>query len=201
MIALIMDKEKLKSESALLKDQIRKQQLGLRSVLGHRLIDLYAHKIHAAITSLPEWTACERPGLYASLPKEISTFALISNALGAGKTPLLPAITDKKNRKMEFYPVRDLASLKKGVWGILEPDQGETAQVPDLIILPGVAFSLEGERIGYGGGFYDRYLASHNPVAVRIGLAFSFQIFGKLPHSETDMPVNALCCEKGFAWL
>lgn len=77
-----------------------------------------------------------------------------------------------------------------------------SAPVPDIIVVPGVAFDRQGGRLGQGGGYYDRLLGSPAYAAcLRIGLAYAFQVLDRLPRDDWDVPVHALCTEEGLLWL
>ena len=99
--------------------------------------------------------------------------------------------TDLEKRQLHFYEIRHFGQVKPGVMGILEPSEEEGARrAPDpddatLMIVPGVAFDRQRSRIGYGGGFYDRYLDLH-PHLQTAAVAFDFQILDKVPAGEHD---------------
>lgn len=100
---------------------------------------------------------------------------------------------------MKFYYIDSLKSLTPGAYGILEPEaypQREACKEHALVILPGVAFDRQGNRIGYGKGFYDNYLSTH-PQYHRIGLAFSAQCVDFIPADCHDIRVEAVITEKG----
>ena len=102
---------------------------------------------------------------------------------------------------MEFYPVSSMNSLSEGAFGILEPSAkdvsaSENAAGKSLMLLPGVAFDKAGNRIGYGRGYYDRYLAGC-PGISKIALAFEFQITDRIPAEHTDIKADLIITEKG----
>ena len=92
---------------------------------------------------------------------------------------------------MDFYEIRDFSELQKGAYGILEPtgDRLLLPQKDDLMLVPGAAFDRNGYRIGYGGGYYDRYLRRH-PDMKTIALAYDFQIISRVPAEEFDVPAG-----------
>lgn len=147
------------------------------------------------------WQNSRTPALYFALPKEMPTRLLLESAWITGKTPLLPRILSLKEKRMAFFSCAGYADLERGTMGIMQPVAGMEME-PDLFITPGLAFSITGERLGYGGGFYDSYFTRncHNASA-RVGFCFYWQIVRALPAEEWDCPVNALCSEKGFRWL
>ena len=97
---------------------------------------------------------------------------------------------------MTFYRLEDFSQLKPGYFGIPEPEEGEAAEWEDaLIIMPGVAFDRENHRVGYGGGFYDRFLEKH-PGLTRMALAFGFQILESVPAESTDICPEIIVTEE-----
>lgn len=147
------------------------------------------------------WKQAKQVLLYASYGSEVSTGLLIDAALAAGKEVFLPKVLGDQ---MEFFRITDRAELAPGYQHILEPP-GQTkrflpnASIPTLLTAPGLAFDRSGARIGYGKGFYDRYLGKI-PVADRpylVGLCFSCQLFeildGQKPH---DINMDLIVTER-----
>jgi 5-formyltetrahydrofolate cyclo-ligase len=139
----------------------------------------------------------ERVAAFCSVGTEIDTMPLLEGILKSSKKLYLPK-TDKTKTLIEFHPVHDLKTLKSGPFDILEPPAG-TALPPeeiDLILVPGLAFDNRGHRLGYGQGYYDRFLKLLRPECFTLGVAYSFQIIDKTPDIEHDIPVNAVLTEK-----
>ena len=88
----------------------------------------------------------------------------------------------------------DAERLRRGPMGILEPAEAEIVQPQDVFvwIVPGLAFTRDGRRLGYGGGWYDRFLAAAPKDAVKLGVAYSFQIVDDLPAEPHDIPLTAI---------
>ena len=112
---------------------------------------------------------------------------------------LLPVLTG--NNTMRFYEWKKNNILKINQFGMLEPAFLNEHIVPDIMLLPLLAYDNQNNRLGYGGGFYDRYLErylkTHNSI-LTIGIAFSFQKHHKLPVSNKDVKVNYILTEKGI---
>jgi 5-formyltetrahydrofolate cyclo-ligase len=127
--------------------------------------------------------------LYAAKDNEPATWLIFEHALGSGRRVLFPKIVSH-NPALSLIDVRDREDLRPGAFGILEPTGSE--MVPPahlqrtLICVPGVAFSLSGQRLGRGGGYYDQLLAGAHPKAITAGLAHSFQVLDRLPQSPHD---------------
>ena len=112
---------------------------------------------------------------------------------------LLPIIL--KNNSMKFVNWRFLDPLIVNKFGFLEPEKTGKKIIPDLILVPIVAFDKFKNRLGYGKGFYDRILKKYalkNPNIITIGLAFSFQKYKKIPISKFDVKLNYVLTEKGL---
>ena len=134
---------------------------------------------------------------YYSVNKEVDLLPFIKQALEDGKIIAFPKV---KGQNMDFFEVKSLEELEPGsIVGtsslrrellIKEPPETTPAPKGDLIIVPGVAFSKKGERLGYGGGFYDRFLEHHKVYT--IGVAYDFQIMNSLPTEEHDRKLNEI---------
>lgn len=148
------------------------------------------------------WKKASAVALYMDLPGEAGTAILLNDAWKQGKSVYLPRITNAQRREMEFYACASLGELQGGPYGLREPGGSRLAANADLLIMPGLAFDLEGNRLGYGCGYYDRFLQSHADFApLRIGLCHDCQILNHVPHDPHDAPVQGLCAESGLQWL
>lgn len=106
------------------------------------------------------------------------------------------AVPKVEGKDMLFYRLTDFGQLKPGYFGIPEPEEGEIVSWEDaLMIMPGVAFDRSGHRVGYGGGFYDRFLEKH-PGIKRVAVAFDFQMFPAVPSEPTDISPEIIVTEK-----
>lgn len=132
--------------------------------------------------------------IYASFGSEVDTFPIIRKALGDGKKVALPKVYGKG--KMLFFMIDSLDNLVKGRMGILEPQEKELT-VPEinkknLMVLPGVAFSRDGCRLGYGGGYYDRYIENYGSKLKTVALVHGFCMAGHIPADKFDMKADRL---------
>ena len=141
--------------------------------------------------------------VYSAMAKEIPTQGIIHTALNDGKKVALPKIRTgvKAGAKMYFVFINKDTEYKNGVYGILEPVSNEFIDVKDIndrveMLIPGLCFDIKGRRIGYGGGYYDRYLTKCPKDKFHItALACEYQIFESLPFNENDKPVNLIVTE------
>lgn len=128
---------------------------------------------------------------YVSCKSEPCTHLLIKELLFMGKRIAVP-LCDLNSHTMQAVEIHDFGGLTRGAYGILEPPADNKSLIQkseiQLILVPALAFDREGYRLGYGGGFYDRYLEDFGGRS--IGLAFSECIADSLPHMEHDKPVD-----------
>ena len=139
--------------------------------------------------------------VYCSYRSEVGTYQLMQEAIGAGKEISVP-VTLPLLGQMRAVAITDpLADLVSGFKGIPEPrDTICTSGRVDpkrieVAVIPGVAFDLSGHRLGYGCGYYDKFLALEAPQACRIGLAYSCQVVDILPTEPHDIPMDILVTE------
>jgi 5-formyltetrahydrofolate cyclo-ligase len=138
---------------------------------------------------------------YMSFGSEFDTAALIADALTAGKALCLPRV-ESATRRLVLHQVSDVArDLKEGTWGIREPHaklpRADLAQI-DFVLLPGVAFTPRCERLGYGGGFYDRLIPTFPKRPALVAAAFGVQIRGQVPLDANDQRVDVVVTESHF---
>lgn len=130
--------------------------------------------------------------IYGYLPynQEVRTMPMLKRALQDGKRIAVPKVYGDE---MKFIYLQDLSRVAPGYAGIPEPvEDGPVADDPKaLVLMPGLAFDPEGHRIGYGGGFYDKFLAAE-PEHPTLALCYDFQILPKLETEEFDIPVDTV---------
>ncbi|MCH5320966.1 MAG: 5-formyltetrahydrofolate cyclo-ligase [Eubacterium sp.] len=133
---------------------------------------------------------------YAALDDEINVDKCIENALISGKMVALPACLDSVGN-MKYYFINSLADLKTGFFGLREPDTEICQEVTDfkdsICIVPAIAFDKQGYRLGYGKGYYDRFLQNFSFISV--GLCYNEFVKDSLPIGEYDVPVNYIITE------
>ena len=131
---------------------------------------------------------------YAPLKKEVDLLPLVEEFLFSGKRVIFPKVSGKDILPIEVFSLKELCS---GYCSILEPppNYSRIVRTIDVVFVPGIAFDFSCFRIGYGGGFYDRFLAKHG-VGTKIGICFDFQIVEKIPHDPFDFPMDVVVSEK-----
>ena len=136
--------------------------------------------------------------LYYPSNFEVNILRLLENNYMKNKNVLLPKI--RKNNLMNFFPWKKNEVLLVNKFGLLEPVQS-ISEVPDIMLVPVLAFDNKKYRLGYGKGFYDRYLNKYLKKfknILTVGVAFSFQKYHKLPAEQYDIKLNYILTEKGI---
>jgi len=136
--------------------------------------------------------------LYAAKDNEVATDLIFEHAIASGRHVFYPRIV-RGTHHLSLVRVQTLAELRPGEFGILEPMGAEIARDADLeralICVPGVAFGPAGQRLGRGGGYYDRLIAALAPQTVTAGLAYSFQVLDRLPEAPSDRRLGLIVTE------
>ena len=137
--------------------------------------------------------------LFMSKIDEPNTGPIILYAWESGKTIVVPYVLPN-TFNLFHSQLNSFDDLSPGALGVLEPSPGKRIRITpesiNLVIIPGVAFDLQGGRIGYGKGYYDRFL--EQTKAFRLALAFDFQIIDKVPTEKHDVPMNGILSESGI---
>ena len=167
------------------KKEIRDTILDIRKSFDTDYLSRLSTVICNRVLKQDMYTSCKDIVLYMPINNEVNLDIIMNEALDKGKNIWIPRII---NKTMEFFRYKKDTELIKGAYGILEPNTDEVLN-PDtntLIIMPGAAFSEDMGRIGYGGGYYDRYLANH-PYCKTIAVCYNFQILPMVPMDELDI--------------
>jgi 5-formyltetrahydrofolate cyclo-ligase len=165
-------------------------------ISGSEVLDL-SSRIISTITSLTVFKTASAIAIYAPFRNEVDVISLLNFP---GKIILLPKVV-KNSKKLDFYAVTEKNSLISGSYGIFEPDTATTkfpVENIDLFIVPGVAFSKTGERIGYGSGYYDSTLKFKKKDAQTIGAAFETQIISESFDQTHDVKMNFVVTENNI---
>lgn len=184
------------------KRKIRELMARRRDALGERQRQSWSARISLYLASMEAFRCAGRVMLYASFRSEVDTWRLITQAAAGGKEVFLPR-TNVEQR--ELVPVRVAvcagcpANLVEGPYGIMEPEGPDgDASTLDLVFVPALAFDRMGYRLGYGGGFYDRFLESILPGAVTVGLSYRTQLIRGAPRDHHDLPVDFVVTDGGI---
>jgi len=147
----------------------------------------------------PEFKKAKVILFYAAFGSEVPTLDMMEDALRLGKEVILP-ITDVETNALVLRQVFDLEGLQPSKYGIPEPVIEKTAHCEasriDLVLVPGMVFDEAGNRIGYGGGYYDRFLRQLDPSVSWVSVAFELQIAPLIPKESHDLPVDKIITEQ-----
>ncbi|MFZ3018107.1 MAG: 5-formyltetrahydrofolate cyclo-ligase [Gallionella sp.] len=189
-------------DAKVLKKDIRKRILSDRERLPADIRAAHSAAITERLMQLPEYRDVAMVLGYMNFGSEFASDLFAAKVLAEGKRLALPKVNRHTNQ-LDLYWVEDFENqLAPGLWGIREPvvercERLETLNEVEFALLPGVAFTCEGARLGYGGGFYDKLLADdrgRRPVLV--AAAFALQIVEQLPQEVTDIKVGVIVTER-----
>ena len=185
----------------LTKPGIRKQILALREQLAPDRRAAYSAAISAHIAKLENYQRAGTILGYMDFGAEFASGAWIQQVLAEGKKLAIPRVNRHTNQ-LDLYWVDDLENqLAAGLWGIREPivercERLATLNEVEFALLPGVAFTRDGDRLGYGGGYYDRLLGRMTHPPVLAAAAFALQIVEQIPQEKTDVKVGWIITEQ-----
>lgn len=180
-----------------IKKNLRIEMKRKRSSLSIERLLVYSSHIFESVVNREEYINADVVLAYVSFSSEVDTHFLIQHALKNGKKVAVPKVFD--NNEMRFFYINSLEELKPGAFGILEPEPVSEMIIDNnkkyVILLPGVAFDGDKNRLGYGGGYYDRYLAKY-PFIYKIMLAYELEkVEDKLPTNEYDVKSDIIITE------
>ncbi len=182
------------------KARLRKQIRQLVQDLPEAYITESDQGILDVLAALPQFQAAKQVFAYISVGRESDTRRLLTLCLQLGKQVALPRCYGAGH--MEAVCIDQLDGLQPGRYGIPEPPEDGRRMVlkkTDIIFVPGLAFDPAGYRLGQGGGYYDRFLSTHQ--AVTVGLCRAHCLLDSLPREPHDFPVHIVVTEKGIAGL
>lgn len=172
------------------KHELRAQYKSKRLKLSKSFVEEASQDVCMQVRQLKEYQSAKVIAIYSPIYQEVSPLGLLADS---SKLFCFPKIMDFAGTEMEFF--ESGSHFVSGTYDILEPTGKfiSKSQI-DVIIVPGLVFSKEGYRIGYGKGFYDRYLADFSGIT--IGILYDFQLQDQIPFTETDTPLHILVTNK-----
>lgn len=181
------------------KSELRKQYRSLRDSIPEDEKNVLDEKIIRKITQLWSYREEEILLTYVSIGSEVDTKNLIQYALNDGKKVAVPRCGEE-TRDMDFYIIKSLDDLEIGSFGVLEPITDRCEKLEDLskgvCIVPALTFDKSGYRLGYGKGYYDKFLSNFSGRI--IGVCYSFCVCDKLPHGRFDKKVSSIVTERNI---
>ncbi|MDK2906147.1 MAG: 5-formyltetrahydrofolate cyclo-ligase [Petrotoga sp.] len=174
------------------KKEIREMILKKRLDLDQEKYEEYSQKIVEKLRSQIKKMDFGSIALYYPINKEVDVLPLIGELLKTQKKVYLPKVLGKQ---MKMGRVKSLDRLIKSKFNIPEPIDEEFSSKIDIYVIPAIAYDFKGYRIGYGGGYYDRYFLQ-NPKTYLIGVIFDFQLIDLVPTHCNDLQVDLIITEK-----
>ena len=176
------------------KQALRQQMLERRNALSTAEITSRSIRVQGLLLASKEFNTAKIVGAYYAFGTEVKTDMVIERARSLGKQIALPSV---EGDSLTFYELSSAKDLVKGRFGIMEPlPYAPVDEKIDLLVVPGIAFDKKGNRLGYGKGYYDKYLAKRTIVS--IGFGYSFQLLEDLPRSPHDEQLDAIITEDGI---
>ena len=180
------------------KKTLRENFLKQRESLSWLEVQGKSHEATQRLLLLPEYKKAETILIYLAFKKELDTSAFIQTAWQQKKRIVVP-VCQPLERKLLLSQLLSFNELTPGTWGILEPKAEFLRPVPvqqiDLLIIPGLAFDSQGYRLGYGGGYFDRFLPTIRQGCTKVGLAYDFQLLAELPREPHDTAIDIIVTE------
>lgn len=180
------------------KDALRKKYKQIRREMPESVKKSRDDMILSRLLSLSAYRNCRTLLTYVSTGIEVDTLGFIKQALADGKTVAVPRCV-KGTRDMVFYIIKSLDDLEIGSFSVMEPIPKKCAKLKKfdgaLCIIPALAYDRYGYRLGYGKGYYDRFLSAHKGL-IRVGIEYCCCMETELMHGRYDVPADILVTEK-----
>jgi 5-formyltetrahydrofolate cyclo-ligase len=187
----------MQSEAIILKEQIRRTMKERLAALAGEEYLAFNAGIREQFWDLRIVNQAKTVMIYYSINQEVETVSIIIELLRLDKKVALPVCTPEKDLRVGM--IKSLEELAPGKFGLMEPKPGVPLLGPDeldLVVVPGVAFDKQGNRLGHGAGYYDRFLTQTD--AYKLGLAYEFQVVDELPVEPHDSPLDGLLTSQGW---
>lgn len=182
-----------------MKSAIRKQVLGIRNKLSDDEVNRLSENIFRNLKENSFFNNSNHIMVYLDFKHEVKTDFIINYCLQNNKSVYVP-ICIPETHELCISRITSLQELQSGHFGIREPYSEHLrlsdSSLVDLVLVPGVAFDRSGNRIGFGAGYYDRFLKRLKPGAVKAAIAYSFQVVDLVPADEYDIPADYIITEK-----
>ena len=183
------------------KKDLRRKMLIKRSKLPLDKRNILSKTISGLLYETEYYKKAETIMAFINFGSEINTRYMVEDSINLGKSIVIP-ITIPETKELKISRLLDYSELEIGFYNILTPKKEFLRFLDpstiDLILVPGLIFAEDGYRIGYGGGYYDRFLSKIDPSVPKIGIGFDLQIQDKVPTDKYDIPVDFMLTEKGL---
>lgn len=184
------------------KSELRKEIRTKRETLSKEQVMEKSQNIFNQLYKHPLYKSANTIMTYVSIGKEVDTHNFIQRAIKEGKRIVVPVCKPETREMIASHIIDFENDLQEGYWGLLEPKKETLRAISsneiDLILVPGLAFTKSGHRLGHGGGYYDRFLSSLTRDVPSIALAYELQLVDHLPVEDFDLPMKYIMTEKEF---
>ena len=179
------------------KKEIRSDFLEKRRSFSQEQVQEKSALIFEKLFSLEEFSQAKNIGVYVSFKKEVETIKIIEKLLKDGKNIYSPVMDIEKER-FSFAKISSLDSMIENKYGVLEPTEKELVDVSkiEVFLVPGAVFDLQGNRIGWGKGYYDKFFGENKTNGTKIGLFFEFQKVEAIDPESFDVKMDFIVTEK-----
>lgn len=183
------------------KQKLREKLVQRRAKLSPEEIAEGSQGVLELVRAMPEWQCAKEVLIYWPIQGELDVEPLVRELWDRGVRVLMPRCRPDAFGEMDIACAACEDDLMEGTFSIMEPDSEKCPPLdtccPDIAIVPAVCFDRRGYRLGYGGGYYDRLLASSDmKCSLVIGVGYDFQLVEQLPTQPWDMPVDIVCTEE-----
>lgn len=186
------------------KDFYRQKMRGIRDNMPEADVASFSALISELLISTGEYKKSGLVMSYMDIRNEVRTGYILKRCLKDGKRIAVPMVEPAKGKRlMTACEISDPDSeLRPSIYGIRQPDPVRARRISpediELVLVPGLAFDRQGNRIGYGAGYYDEFLSGAGNGCIKIGLAYDFQVVEELPRREQDVRMDVIITEKGL---
>ena len=185
--------EKLRAE----KQRMREAVLAIRDAMLPPARTAASIAILENVCALPQYARAKMVLAYIGFGSEIETRSFFERIIADAKIAILPRV-NRETQSLTLHSARSLSALRTSKWGILEPTLDAPAvsiDDVDFVLMPGVAFDRNGNRLGYGRGYYDKLISTANPALARVAAAFACQLVDEVPVGPHDQKIHCLITE------
>ena len=182
-----------------MKNSIRTELLSRRDSISPDQKKLKDTEIRNRLFNLEEFIDAKSVLMYVSFRTEVDSFEQLSKILCLGKKLIVPLVNSKQ-KTLSLYEIKDITELEAGYKDIPEPNVNEDRKVElkdiDIVVIPGTGFDIKGNRLGYGGGYYDRLLSKTEKKIPKVALAFEEQILDVVPSEPHDIKMDIIITDE-----
>lgn len=172
------------------REALRRLLLARRDATSHDMLKIVSERVRNMLRRCPPFYRATEVGVYHSMGSEIITSGIVQELLDSNRRIFLPAILDDA---ITFRRVRSASDLVPGRFGTMEPKATCSPGRPAVLLVPAVGVALNGTRLGYGHGYYDRYISENGPLT--ICLTMEKQIAKSIPPNPNDAPMSWIVTE------